>query len=46
MTGSPWRAVPGVKHMRDCTTLENVKFRRFGEDMLITGYPVYLRGVR
>ena len=44
--GVPMASGPGVKHMRDCTTLENVKFRSFGEDMLITGYPVYPRGVR
>ena len=41
--GIPMAAGPGVKYMRDCTTLENVEYRRFGEDMLVTGYPVYSR---
>lgn len=41
--GIPMASGPGVKYMRDCTTLENVGYRRFGEDMLITGYPVYSR---
>jgi len=44
--GIPMASGPGVKYMRDCTTLENVEFRRFGEDMLVTGYPVYSRGDR
>ena len=39
--GIPVAAGPGVRHMRDCTTLENVEYRRFGEDMLVTGYPLY-----
>ena len=44
--GIPMASGPGARHMNDCTTLQNVKFRRFGEDILITGYPVYFRGDR
>ena len=42
--GVPMAAGPGVKYMRDCTMLKNVQYRRFGEDMLFTGYPVYSQG--
>ena len=44
--GIPMASGPCVKYMRDCTTLENVEYKKFGEDMLVTGYPVYFRGDR
>ncbi len=39
--GIPMASGSGARYMRACIRLENLKFRRFGEDMLITGYPVY-----
>jgi diaminohydroxyphosphoribosylaminopyrimidine deaminase/5-amino-6-(5-phosphoribosylamino)uracil reductase len=42
--GVPMASGPGARYMKDCTILENLEFRRFGEDMLVTGYPVYRKG--
>ena len=44
--GIPMASGPGVRYMRDCVTLQKMRLRRFGEDLLITGYPVYARGDR
>ena len=37
--GVPMASGPGAKRMDQCLTLTDVQARRFGEDVLITGYP-------
>ena len=39
--GIPMAAGVGSEKMDQCLTLNRIKTRRFGEDLLITGYPVY-----
>lgn len=41
--GVPLAAGPGPKTMDRCIELENVEIRRFGSDVLITGYPDWER---
>ena len=40
--GIPMAAGPGAKRMDECVILKEIKVRRFGDDILIRGYPVYL----
>ena len=39
--GFPMAAGPGPGSMDDCLRLRDVRTRRFGEDVLIEGYPDY-----
>ena len=39
--GIPMVAGDGPKKMDQCLVLKNVQVRRFGEDILIVGYPDY-----
>jgi len=39
--GIPMATGPGVKRMDDCVILKEMKIRRFEDDILIRGYPVY-----
>ena len=39
--GIPMAAGPGAKRMDECVILQKIKVRRFGDDILIRGYPVY-----
>lgn len=39
--GIPMAAGPGAKRMDECLTLKDIHVRRFGDDMLIVGYPEY-----
>lgn len=39
--GIPMVAGEGPKQMDQCLTLKNVQVRRFGEDILVVGYPDY-----
>ena len=38
--GIPMATGPGAKEMDECMILKNIKVRRFGDDILIRGYPV------
>ena len=42
--GIPMTAGPGAKRMNECVILKQIKVRRFGDDVLIRGYPVYQDG--
>ena len=42
--GIPMATGPGAKRMDECVTLKEIKTRRFGDDILIRGYPVYQDG--
>jgi diaminohydroxyphosphoribosylaminopyrimidine deaminase/5-amino-6-(5-phosphoribosylamino)uracil reductase len=37
--GIPMASGPGPQKMDECLTLKNIKVRRFGDDLLIRGYP-------
>jgi diaminohydroxyphosphoribosylaminopyrimidine deaminase/5-amino-6-(5-phosphoribosylamino)uracil reductase len=39
--GIPMVSGPGPKRMDECLALKNIKVRRFGDDILIRGYPDY-----
>lgn len=39
--GVPMACGPGAKRMEECIALKNLEIRRFGEDVLFAGYPVY-----
>jgi len=39
--GIPMAAGPGSRKMGECLTLNRIRTRRFGDDVLIRGYPVY-----
>jgi diaminohydroxyphosphoribosylaminopyrimidine deaminase/5-amino-6-(5-phosphoribosylamino)uracil reductase len=39
--GIPMIAGSGAKKMDECLTLKEIKIRRFGDDILIRGYPAY-----
>ena len=39
--GIPMASGPGAKKMDGCLVLKEIKVRRFGDDVLIRGYPVY-----
>jgi len=39
--GIPMTTGPGAKRMDECVILKQIKTRRFGDDILIRGYPVY-----
>ena len=39
--GVPMAAGPGPKKMDQCVVLKDIQIRRFGEDILIVGYPDY-----
>jgi diaminohydroxyphosphoribosylaminopyrimidine deaminase/5-amino-6-(5-phosphoribosylamino)uracil reductase len=39
--GVPMAAGPGARTIEDCLALKDVRLRRFGEDILIEGYPDY-----
>lgn len=39
--GVPMAAGPGVKKMDDCLVLKDIHTRRFGDDILVVGYPDY-----
>jgi len=39
--GIPMAAGPGAKRMDECVNLKEIRVRRFGDDTLIRGYPVY-----
>ncbi|MDZ7700026.1 MAG: bifunctional diaminohydroxyphosphoribosylaminopyrimidine deaminase/5-amino-6-(5-phosphoribosylamino)uracil reductase RibD [Deltaproteobacteria bacterium] len=39
--GIPMASGPGSRRMDECLTLERIRTRRFGDDILIRGYPVY-----
>jgi diaminohydroxyphosphoribosylaminopyrimidine deaminase/5-amino-6-(5-phosphoribosylamino)uracil reductase len=39
--GMPMAAGPGSRNMSECLTLNGIRTRRFGDDVLIRGYPVY-----
>jgi diaminohydroxyphosphoribosylaminopyrimidine deaminase/5-amino-6-(5-phosphoribosylamino)uracil reductase len=41
--GVPMASGPGFTRMDDCLELKDIRVRRFGEDVLITGYPDYSR---
>jgi diaminohydroxyphosphoribosylaminopyrimidine deaminase/5-amino-6-(5-phosphoribosylamino)uracil reductase len=38
--GYPMASGPGAKTMEQCLHLENIRTRRFGDDLMIRGYPV------
>ncbi|MFH1480144.1 MAG: bifunctional diaminohydroxyphosphoribosylaminopyrimidine deaminase/5-amino-6-(5-phosphoribosylamino)uracil reductase RibD [Pseudomonadota bacterium] len=42
--GIPMASGPGPEKMDNCLHLKNIKVRRFEDDMLIRGYPVWNRG--
>jgi diaminohydroxyphosphoribosylaminopyrimidine deaminase/5-amino-6-(5-phosphoribosylamino)uracil reductase len=37
--GVPMAAGPGSKRMEECLRLKNIQMRRFGDDILLVGYP-------
>jgi diaminohydroxyphosphoribosylaminopyrimidine deaminase/5-amino-6-(5-phosphoribosylamino)uracil reductase len=39
--GTPMAAGPGPTRMDRCCRLKDIQIRRFGEDVLLTGYPEY-----
>ena len=39
--GVPMADGPGVKKMDDCLVLKDIHIRRFGDDILVVGYPDY-----
>ena len=39
--GIPMAKGPGPKRMDECLMLKDIRIRRFGDDVLITGYPDY-----
>ncbi len=44
--GIPMTTGPGAKRMDECVILKEIKVRRFGDDILIRGYPVYQESLR
>lgn len=44
--GIPMANGPGAKRMDECVILKEIKVRRFGDDVLIRGYPVYQERLR
>ena len=44
--GIPMAAGVGAKRMDECVILKEIKVRRFGDDILIRGYPVYQERLR